>query len=300
MCYYSFSKYLKGRYGTRVHRLSLDAGFTCPNRDGTLDAEGCIYCNEKGFSRFAGKNLSLYEQIERSMAFARERFKAEKFIAYFQNASGTYAPVKKLKETYDVIKDYTDIVGLFISTRPDCIDDEKLELIKSYKDDYEVWVEYGLQTIHDKTLKVINRKHSFEQSREAIEKTAEKGIKVAVHVILGLPGESAGDMIATAREISKLPVSGVKIHVLHVLKDTKLEELYKEEKIGLLTEKQYIKEVSGFLENLRPDCVIFRLLSDADPDYLIVPTWINSKAAVIKGIKEELHARGSRQGKIHP
>ena len=155
--YHSFSSYLKERFGVKVHRISLNAGFSCPNRDGSLGDQGCIFCNEEGFSHFSKTDLSLEEQIESSINFTRERFKAEKFIAYFQNASNTYASPEELKKAYDVIKEFPDIVGLFISTRPDCIDDKKLDLIESYRDKYETWIEYGMQTIHDTTLKKIER-----------------------------------------------------------------------------------------------------------------------------------------------
>ena len=288
MRYHSFSQYLRNKYGTRVYRLSLDAGFTCPTRDGSLGSEGCIYCNEEAFSQFAAKEVPLREQIERSMAFAGKKLKAEKFIAYFQNASGTYAPTQRLKDTYDIIKGFPDIVGLFISTRPDCVDDEKLDLIKSYTDDYEVWIEYGLQTVHDRTLKVINRGHTYAETERAIKKTAQKGIKIAAHVILGLPGESREDMIKTARRIAELPVSGVKLHVLHVLKDTRLEELYNKGEIKLLTRDEYAEIACEFLKNLRPDCVILRLVSDAKKEVLVTPEWINDKSGVIKEIEKKL------------
>ena len=297
MRYYSFNNYLKTKYGARVHRLSLDAGFTCPTKDGSAGTRGCIYCNEKGFSPFAGEKIPLSEQIERSIASARKKKKAEKFIAYFQNATGTHAPVQKLKDTYDIIKDYPDIVGLFISTRPDCVDEEKLSLIQTFADDYEVWIEYGLQTVHDKTLEIINRGHTFSQTKEAIELTAGKGIKAAAHVILGLPGESTEDMVKTAEGISKLPVSGVKMHVLHVLKNTELEKLYSRGKIRLLEREEYVKAACDFLENLRSDCVIFRLASDARKEVLVAPEWITGKSRVIKEIEEELEARGSAQGR---
>jgi radical SAM protein (TIGR01212 family) len=286
--YYSFNQYLRDKYGTRVHRLSLNGGFTCPTRDGSLGREGCIYCNEEAFSRFAGQDVPLRTQIESSMTFAREKFNADKFIAYFQNGSGTHAPVPELKERYDVIRDYPDIVGLFISTRPDCVNDEKLDLIRSYSDDYEVWIEYGLQTVHDRTLKRINRGHTYLQTEKAIKRTAEKGIRVAVHVILGLPGESEEDMIRTAGRIAELPVSGVKLHVLHVLKDTELEKLYKKNEIKLLKRKEYVDIACSFLENLRPGCVVFRLVSTAKKEVLVAPEWINDKAGIIKDIEKKL------------
>lgn len=296
MLYYSFNSYLKNKYGERVQRISLNAGFSCPNKDGTLGKGGCIYCNEWGFSQFAGTGAPLTEQIERSIKDAKKNKKAKKFIAYFQNATGTYAKCEELKYAYDAIRDYPEIVALSISTRPDAVDSEKLKLIASYTRDYEVWVEYGLQTIHDKTLELINRKHTFKQSAEAIEKTDRSGIKVGVHVILGLPGEEEKDMIETARKIAELPVSGVKLHVLHVLKDTELEKMYSQGKIKLLDQNKYAELACSFLENTRHDVVILRLVSDAKDEYLISPKWINNKLEVIRQIEQEFERRGTHQG----
>ncbi|MBU1128239.1 MAG: TIGR01212 family radical SAM protein, partial [Candidatus Omnitrophica bacterium] len=294
--YYSFNNYLGDRFGAKVRRLSLAAGFTCPNRDGTLSNEGCIYCNEEGFSPFVAKDLSLARQIEESMAFAVKRYGAEKFIAYFQNATGTYAPVAKLKETYDIIRDYPDIVGLFISTRPDCIDSSKLDLIKRYTDEYEVWIEYGIGTVHDGTLEALNRKHTFAESRSAIEKTAERGIKVGVHVILGLPGETASDMMETACRISDLPVSGVKFHVFHVLVNTRLEAMFASGKIKLLDMEEYVSIISGFIERLPRECVVLRLVSDAKKEFLVAPEWMRHKENVISSIRKRLEELDTYQG----
>ena len=294
--YYPFSSYLKERFGVKVHRIGLNAGFSCPNRDGSLSDRGCIFCNEEGFSHFAKTSLSIEEQIESSIDFTRERFKAEKFIAYFQNASNTYASPEKLKKTYDVIKKFPDIVGLFISTRPDCIDGEKLDLIASYRDKYETWIEYGMQTIHDATLKNIERAHDHAKSAQAIIDTDKKGIKAGVHVVLGLPGETKEDMIKTAEAVSVLPISGVKLHALHVLRDTKLEQLYNEGKIKLLSREEYIDSCCDFLERIKPECVIFRLVSDAKKDVLVAPEWINEKQKVIEGIKSEFEKRKTCQG----
>jgi len=293
MNYYSFNSYLKERYGTRLRRISLNAGFSCPNKESGKG--GCIYCNELGFSRFAGRDVPLREQIERSMVVLKEKG-VEKFIAYFQNATNTNAEPGKLKTAYDVIKEYPEIVALCISTRPDCVDDEKLDLIASYTGNYEVWMEYGLQTIHDRTLEAVNRAHTFEQSVIAIEKTAQRSIKTGVHIILGLPGESEEDMIATAKKISTMPVSGVKLHVLHVLRDTELERMYRENKIKLLERDEYVGIACSFLENLKPDCAILRLVSDARGEYLIAPWWINDKLSVIDQIDREFEIRGTRQG----
>jgi len=294
--YYSFNQYLREKFGERVHRISLNAGFTCPNRNGKLSREGCIFCNEDGFSHFAGSSASLEEQIEASMAFYRNRFKTEKFIAYFQNATNTYERADRLKKTYDVIKKFPEIIGLFISTRPDCINQEKLDLIEKYQDKYEVWLEYGLQSIHDRTLAKINRMHNFSQTVKAIEDTSKRKIKVAVHVILGLPDETQEDMLNTAKSIAKLPIGGVKLHVLHVLRDTKLEKLYNDGKIKLLDKDEYVSLACNFLEYLNPKCVILRLISDAKDEVLIAPKWINCKHKVIGNIENEFKKRNTRQG----
>ena len=294
--YYSFSSYLRKKFGTRVHRISLNAGFTCPNRDGSLSKDGCVFCNEDGFSNFSKTTLSLEDQIKSSMEFTRKRFKVEKFIAYFQNGTNTYGEVEKLKESYDTIKKFPDIISLFISTRPDCIDEEKLNLVESYKKDYEVWIEYGLQTMHDSTLKRINRAHDYAKTVKAIEDTAKKNINVAVHVILGLPEETEEDMMKTAEAIANLPILGVKLHVLHVLKGTKLENLYNSGKVKLLSLKEYTNIACNFLERLKPECVIFRLVSDAKKEVLIGPDWINNKQKAIESIEKEFKKRGTCQG----
>ncbi|MGB2651512.1 MAG: TIGR01212 family radical SAM protein [Candidatus Omnitrophota bacterium] len=294
--YNSFNTYLRERFHAKVRRISLNAGFSCPNKNEETGQGRCVFCNELGFSPFAGESIPLKDQIERSMQYAKKTKGAEKFIAYFQNATNTYAEPARLKSAYDVIYDYPEIVALSVSTRPDCVDDEKLDLIASYAKDHEVWVEYGVQSVHDRTLETINRGHTFEQAIEAIQKTVERGIKVGVHVILGLPGESRENMMTTAEKLSELPVSGVKLHVLHVLKGTLLEKSYQEGKIALLSRDEYVDIACSFLENLRPDCVIFRLVSDAKKEYLVAPEWINSKLAVIAQIEQEFASRGTFQG----
>lgn len=294
--FYSFNDYLREKFGERVQRLSLNAGFTCPNRNGSISSEGCIYCNDEGFSPFAKTKLSLRKQIEQSMDFAVRRYGAKKFIAYFQNATNTYAPLKKLKKTYDIIKEFPDIVGLYISTRPDCVDEKILDLIESYSSNYDVWIEYGVQSSHERTLKFINRGHTFRDFIKAVEMTAQRNIKVGAHVILGLPGETKEDMLKTAEKIAKLPVSGIKFHMLHILKDTKLEQYHKEGNINLLTLTEYVDIICDFLELISPRCVVFRLVSDAREDFLIAPKWINQKSDVITAIKDEFKRRGTRQG----
>ncbi len=294
--YYSYNQYLRKTFKTRVHRLSLNAGFGCPNRDGTLSEEGCFFCNEAGFVNFPDNSVALREQIERSMVFYKERYGARKFIAYFQNGSNTYAPLPKLKETYDTIKEYPDIVGLSISTRPDCIDPEKLDLISSYSGEYDVWVEYGLQSICNKTLREMNRSGTYEQFLDAVDMTVKSGIKAGAHIILGLPGEDRKDMIETAKELSRIPVSGIKIHVFHILRDTKCEALYNEGRFSLLGRDEYIPLVCDMLERLDPKIVIMRLISNARSDLLIAPTWINNKHNVLRSVEDEFSKRATSQG----
>ncbi|MFH1092954.1 MAG: TIGR01212 family radical SAM protein, partial [Candidatus Omnitrophota bacterium] len=294
--YYSFNSYLKKKFKSRVQRISLNAGLNCPNRDGTFGFEGCYFCNEKGFVNFDDPQVSLDAQIQTSISFFKKRFKTEKFIAYFQNASNTHAPVEKLRVIYDKIKKYPEFVGLFISTRPDCIDEQKLDLISEYKDKYDVWIEYGLQTIHDKTLEFLNRKHTFKQFQHAVELTAGRKIKTAAHVILGLPHETRQDMIQTAKALTELGLGGVKLHTFHVLSDTEIARMYGQGKISLLSEEDYVEIACDFLERLSPECVIMRLVSNAREDVLIAPNWINRKQEVLRKIEEEFKKRKTRQG----
>ncbi|MBD3426497.1 MAG: TIGR01212 family radical SAM protein [Candidatus Omnitrophica bacterium] len=300
MKYYSFSSYLKRKFDQKVWRICLDPGFGCPNKEGHTGRGGCIYCNESGFSDIAGKRLPLKDQIEDQISRARKKRGIEKFIAYFQSGTGTNARVENLKASYDVIRDYPEIVGLAVSTRPDCIDDEKLDLIAGYTRDYDVWIEYGVQSVHDNTLERIGRGHGYDQSKEAIRRTCERGIKSAAHVILGLPGETHHEMVATSTELSRLPLWGVKLHVLHVLKDTPLEEDYNKGKLRLLDRGEYVSIACDFIENLRKDCVILRILSDARKEFLVAPRWINAKQAVLADIEDEFTKRGTGQGSSNP
>lgn len=294
--YYSFNNYLKKQFQSKVRRISLNAGFGCPHRDADLSLEGCFYCNENGFVSFKDSCLSLEEQIATSIKTFKKQFKAEKFIAYFQNASNTHASVEDLKQIYDVIKQFDQIVGLAISTRPDCIDTEKLKLIDSYCDQYEVWLEYGLQSIHNKTLEILNRQHTDEDFLLAVEKTAKTRIKIAAHVMLGIPGESRQDMIETADAIAKLPIDAVKVHIFHVLKDTRFEQIYNTQKFKMISEEEYVQIACDFLEHLRPDCAIMRLVSEARQEILIAPDWMNQKQKILHAIGNEFQRRGTCQG----
>ncbi len=294
--FYSFNTYLKEKFGERVHRISIDAGFNCPNIDGTLSSQGCIYCNNKGFARYAGSPKAIKEQIEESMAFYRKRMGINKFIAYFQAFSNTYADIQTLKERYDSIREFPDIVGLFISTRPDCIDKEKLSLIAQYAEDYLVWIEYGLQTTHNRILRQINRKHTYEDFLRACELTRKFNINIGAHVILGLPSQEYKEILEDARQLAGLDIQGIKFHILHVLKNTPLEALYKDGKIRLLVKDEYVKIICDFLEHIPESFVILRLISSASEDYLLAPDWMNKKTTLIEEIGQEFKKRGTHQG----
>ncbi len=294
--FYSFNNYLREKFGQRIHRLSLDAGFSCPNLDGKLSTEGCIYCNNRGFSRFAYTNTAIESQIEKSIEFYEKRYGVKKFIAYFQAFSNTYADLKRLDQTYAVIKKYPQIVGLAISTRPDCIDEDQIKLISQYNKDYLVWIEYGLQTTHDELLKKINRNHTYQDFIEALNLTRNYGINVGVHLIFGLVSQTEEQILEDATKLSSLDIQGLKFHLLHVLKDTPLEKMYKQGKVSLLSKDDYVKIVCDFLERIPQSLVILRLVSDAPNQYLVAPSWINQKQEVIEAIKKELERRGTCQG----
>jgi radical SAM protein, TIGR01212 family len=296
--YNDYNSYLKQKHGCKVYRVGLDAGFSCPNRDGTKGSGGCIYCNADGSrSSYTDPEYPVGKQLSSRIEYLKKKYWPSKFIAYFQAFTNTYAPAKKLKAVYDLVLPFKEVIGISIGTRPDCIDREKLELITSYKDRYDVWLEYGMQSMHDRTLKVINRGHTFKDFLHAFDLTKRSGIAVCVHAILGLPGETKGDMIATARKISEIGANGVKIHLLHILKASALEGLYGEGRVALLEQDEYVELVCDFLENLSPDIVIQRLTGEADRENHIAPLWALDKTGTIEKIRKTLERRGSCQGR---
>ncbi len=294
--YNQFSAHLKQKFGVKVYKITLDAGFSCPNRDGTISTGGCIFCDEGGsFSQAHSNLLSIEEQVEAGIKNLSERFKAEKFMSYFQAYSNTYKQVKELERIYNSALNNEKIVGLSIGTRPDCVDDEKLDLIAGYKDDYYTWIEYGLQSIHDKTLRRINRGHDFDCFKRAYDKTKERGINVCVHVIFGL-WETHDEIMETARKLAELKVDGVKIHMLCALENTKLAKIYEEKAIDFMSEEEYIKTVCDFLEYLPPETTIHRLAGNGLKKNLIAPLWLGKKMDCLNRIDRELLNRKSYQG----
>lgn len=296
--YNFFGDYLTDAYGHKVLKLPIDAGFGCPNRDGSLSTGGCVFCSEEGSAApTAASSRDILEQMAAAERSFGRTFDGVSYIAYFQAFTNTYAPVETLRRVFDTALSYHDITGLMIGTRPDCLPADVLDLIGSYqKDGFELWIELGMQTMHEKSLAFLNRRHTHEQTRTAIREAASRGIKVCAHIILGIPGESWEDMMATANELSALPVAGVKIHQLHIIKGTELARLYEAEPFGMLSLKEYISTLCDFLERLRPDILIHRIAGDRDSESLIAPRWGLHKGTVQASLDEEFLRRGSWQG----
>jgi len=296
--YNNLSDYFKERFGQKVWKVPIYAGLTCPNRDGSVAEGGCVYCDGRGSAlRQAGPLPSVGEQIRRGKAFYRERGKATKFIAYFQTFTNTYAPVETLHALYDEALAEEDVIGLSIGTRPDCLPDDTLALIRSYAERHHVWLEFGLQSIHDRTLQTINRGHDAAVFREAVQRASGGPILICVHIIVGLPGESREEILETATEIAGLPVQGIKIHSLLALKGTALGDRYAKGEIDLMTREAYVGTVCDILEILPPEMVIQRLTAEGYRDIFLGPAWAENKLAVLNAIDLEMERRDAWQGK---
>lgn len=294
--YNQYSEFLKQKFGAKVYKITLDAGFSCPNRDGTISSSGCIFCDDGGsFSQAHSNRLSVEEQVQVGAETLAKRFKAKKFMSYFQAFSNTYKPVDELENIYKASLNHPDVVGISIGTRPDCIDDDKLKLISSFTPDYYTWIEYGLQSVHDKTLKKINRGHDYKCFLEAYEKTKNYGINTCLHIILNL-FETYDEMMETARTIAKLEPDGVKIHMLVALEGTRVADMYRNGEIDFMTEDEYVSTVCDFLEYLPPKTTIHRLAGNGLRTELVAPRWIGKKLDTLNRIDRELERRGSRQG----
>ena len=295
--YYTLDYFYKNKFNSKVFKVSLNAGFSCPNKDGTVGFGGCIYCSKSGSGDYAGKKeLSLTEQFYSVRDIMLKKWPNAKYIGYFQANSNTYAPVNILKEKYEEILKIDNVIGLNIATRPDCISDECLEYLQELSKKTYLTIELGLQTIHDKTSKLINRCHTLDCFEECVKKLRKKGINVVVHIINGLPFETKEMMIETARYLNTLDIQGVKIHMLHVIKDTALEKLYKKEHFHILTKEEYVDIVCDQLEYLNVNIVINRITGDPNPDDLIEPTWLIKKFCVLNEIDKELSRRNTYQG----
>ena len=296
--YNDLNAYLRNRFGCRVQKITLDAGLTCPNRDGSLSENGCIYCNLKGSGTGdAGRGLSITQQLIRGKAAMSRRYHADKFIAYFQSYSNTYAPLDRLRALYEEALSVEGVVGLSIGTRPDCVPEPVLELLEGYARRCLIWLEYGLQSAHDATLSAINRGHDAACFVRAANAARRHGIPVCAHVILGLPGETRDHMLQTADFLTDLAIDGVKIHLLYVVRGTVLESMYRQGSYQCLEQSEYVNLVCDFLERLPKQTVIQRLTGDPHPDELLAPQWALQKTETLNLIRQTLEARDSRQGK---
>jgi len=295
--YLDLHTHLRRRFGARVQKLTLDAGLTCPNRDGRVGTGGCLYCNVRGSGTgAAARGMSLTAQIQTGMTRLQRRYGVSRFIAYFQSFSNTYAPVERLQTLYAEALAFSEVVGLSIGTRPDCLDDEVLDLLEYYARGRLLWLELGLQSAHDRSLQAINRGHDVACFTKAVERAAAKGLEVVAHVILGLPGEGPEEMAATAAYLARLPLQGVKIHLLYVVEGSGLARLYREGAYECLTEAEYVRLLVDFVEILPPHFAIHRLTGDPHRQEFLAPGWCLNKGRVMGKIWEEFTRRGSRQG----
>ena len=288
---------LRERFGCRVQKISLDAGLTCTNRDGTVGIGGCIYCSSRGSGTGLHHRYSITEQLERGKERLQRRYRAKKFIAYFQSFSNTYGPLDELKQLYNQALSVDDVVGLAIGTRPDCVPDSMLDLLFELKHRTYLWVEYGLQSIHKRTLGLINRGHDFASFIDAVERTRKREVEICVHIILGLPGEDAADMLATARTLAELDIQGIKIHLLYVIQGTPLAAMYQRGAYHCLSREEYVDIVCEFLALLSPQVVIHRLTGDPHPHELLAPDWALEKQTNLQAIRDALESRDLWQGK---
>ena len=286
--YHTLNYHVKTKYNQKIVKISLNAGFTCPNLDGTVGFGGCIYCSKSGSGDFGGDvTKPLQEQFYEIKEKIDKKWPNSKYIPYFQARTNTHAPVNVLKEKYESVINLPNVIGISIATRSDAISDECLEYLKELNNKTDLTIELGLQTIHEKTSKLINRCHTLENFENMVKKLKESNIEVVVHIINGLPFETKEMMIDTVKYLNTLNIDGIKIHMLNIVKDTPLEKLYNQEKFHILTKEEYIDTVVSQLEYLNENIVIHRITSDPDPKNLIAPTWLLKKTCLLNDIDKK-------------
>lgn len=296
--YQTLNHYYRQQFNDKVFKVSLDAGFTCPNRDGNIGYGGCTFCSERGSGDYAGeRKMSLNDQFVAVRDQMHTKWPSAKYIAFFQAYTNTYGDIAELRDTYYQVIDQPGLVGLAISTRPDCLAPEVLDLLSELNEKTKLTVELGLQTIHDETLARINRGHDYQSFLDAVGALAERNIEIVVHIILNLPGETKEDMLSTARAVSRLPIQGIKIHMLHLLASTPLVKQYERGEFTFMTREEYVDLVVDILEILPPRLVVHRLTGDGPLALLIEPLWTLKKWEVLNAIDAELTRRDSWQGK---
>lgn len=297
--YYSLDYYLKETFGEKIYRIALNGGMTCPNRDGTLDHRGCIFCSAGGSGDFASPaSLSITEQIAYGRQKLMYKFPCRHFIAYFQAYTNTYAPASYLRNIFTEAIQHPDIVALSIATRPDCLDEEILDLLSELNQIKPVWVELGLQTIHQKTADFIRRGYDYDCFTRAVTQLRKRNIQVITHLILGLPGENSSMILESVRTVGSLPINGIKLQLLHVLKHTDLAAYYEEVEFPVYTLEEYVELIIDCLELLPQNIVIHRLTGDGPKDLLIAPMWSTRKRSVLNLIHKRLQERDTYQGRL--
>ncbi len=295
--YYSYSEFLKEYFGEKLYKVCLDGGFTCPNRDGTLSDIGCIFCSEGGSGDFSSEaTLSITKQIETGKAQTKDKYHGSRYIAYFQAFTNTYAPVEKLRALFEEAVDHPDIAALSIATRPDCLPDDVLDLLERLNRRKPVFIELGLQTIHERTADFINRGYPTNVFDQAVFACHSRKLRVTAHVILGLPGETKQMQLDTLHHINELPVSGIKLSMLHILKNTPLASYYEEHPFPVFSLDDYTDFIVTCLEHIRKDIVIERLTGDGPADLLIAPMWSRQKRLVLNTIMKKMKERHTKQG----
>jgi radical SAM protein (TIGR01212 family) len=295
--YRTLSSWLKAEFGEPVRKITIDAGLTCPNRDGAVGTGGCIFCNARGSGTgAAARGLSIEDQVDAAIASMTRRGKTRKFIAYFQSFSNTYGEIDRLADLYRRALSRPEVVGLAVGARPDCASEPVLDLLADIARTRRVWVEYGLQSAHERTLRLINRGHGPAAFFDAAERTASRGLPVAAHVILGLPGETLSDMAVTAQALGGAGVWGVKLHILYVIAGTRLAEMYLRGDYAPMTEAEATEAVIMFLERLHPETVIHRLTSDPHPEELLAPQWMLDRSGTRMRLESAMTERDVRQG----
>ena len=292
--------FLKEKFNEKIYKVSLDGGFTCPNRDGKVSKGGCIFCSENGSGDFTATKLkSIHAQIEEQIDLVSKKYKGDKYIAYFQNFTNTYAEVSYLRKIYQEALSHEKIVGLAIATRPDCLGDDVLELLAELNKKTFLWVELGLQTVNDDVAKYFNRAYETEIYKEASEKLNKLNIKFVTHIIIGLPKEEEDDYLKTAIFAQNCGTWGIKLHLMYVVKNTPLEKLYLNGDLKVNTKEEYVEKVVNVLENISSEIVVHRLTGDGDRETLVAPLWSIKKIDVLNSIHKELKRRNTYQGKLY-
>lgn len=295
--YNAFGPYLRKRFGTIVYKVNVDAGFTCPNRDGTLGLTGCIYCNNLSFRPSqCDTRLSIREQIRNGIGYLSSRYRAKKFLVYFQPYTNTYGPIDTLERVYREALAEPSVIGLAIGTRPDCVDEEKLSMLQGLAEDAFVLMEYGLQSIHDKSLDFILRGHDYRAFLDALTMTQGRGIHIGAHIIAGFPTETRDETLAMADELSTLPVTFLKIHQLQVIRDTMLHRYYQSNPFPTFDYEDYLDFLVDFIRRLSPEIVLQRLFATAPDDILVAPRWDRTRQQIIHDIEKRFEARDAFQG----